>query len=94
MSGKQPEALWLATCLQNGADDPMWAMHCEMSKVTCEKAATELRRLHALNAELAGALQFILAFYEPGQTYLDTEAWKHAEASGRAALSKVTGAPR
>ena len=58
MSGKQPEALWLATCLQNGADDPMWAMHCEMSKVTCEKVATELRRLHALNAELAGALQF------------------------------------
>jgi len=30
-----------------------------------------------------GALNFILAFYEPGQTYLDTNAWKEAEASGR-----------
>lgn len=32
-----------------------------------------------------GALNFILAFYEPGQTYLDTEAWKQAEAGGRRA---------
>lgn len=32
-----------------------------------------------------GALNFILAFYEPGQTYLDTNAWKEAEASGRRA---------
>lgn len=30
-----------------------------------------------------GAMNFILAFYEPGQTYLDTEAWKLAEASAR-----------
>jgi len=37
--------------------------------------------------QLAGALNFILAFYEPGQTHLDTEAWKRAEASGRRALS-------
>ena len=29
--------------------------------------------------DLEGALRFILAFYEPGQTYLDTEAWKSAE---------------
>ncbi len=29
-----------------------------------------------------GALQFILAFYEPGQRYLDTEAWKVACAGG------------
>lgn len=36
--------------------------------------------------EMAGALNFILAFYEPGQTHLDTNAWKIAEASGRAAL--------
>lgn len=35
--------------------------------------------------ELWGALNFILAFYEPGQTYLDTNAWKQAEASGRRA---------
>ena len=31
-----------------------------------------------------GALNFILAFYEP-QNYLDTEAWKQAEAGGRRA---------
>lgn len=32
-----------------------------------------------------GALNFILAFYEPGQRYLDTEAWKQAEAGGKRA---------
>lgn len=32
-----------------------------------------------------GALNFILAFYGPGQPYLDTNAWKQAEASGRRA---------
>lgn len=36
--------------------------------------------------EMAGALNFILAFYEPGQTHLDTNAWKLAEAGGRRAL--------
>ena len=36
-----------------------------------------------------GALNFILAFYEPGQRYLDTEAWKNAEASGRSAHKKA-----
>lgn len=40
-----------------------------------------------LTEKLAGALNFILAFYEPGQTHLDTEAWKRAEASGRRALA-------
>lgn len=35
--------------------------------------------------QLWGALNFILAFYEPGQRYLDTEAWKQAEAGGRRA---------
>ncbi len=38
--------------------------------------------------ELTGALRFILAFYEPGQRHLDTEAWKCAEAGGRRALAK------
>lgn len=36
-----------------------------------------------------GALQFILAFYEPGQTYLDTEAWKSACASAVAAYNNA-----
>jgi hypothetical protein len=38
--------------------------------------------------QLTGALRFIMAFYEPGQRYLDTEAWKVAEAGGRAALAR------
>jgi len=37
----------------------------------------------ALLKEAWGALNFILAFYEPGQRYLDTEAWKQAEAGGK-----------
>jgi hypothetical protein len=48
-------------------------------------------RLIAAAPELLGALRFILAFYEPGQTYLDTNAWKRAEASARAAITKATG---
>ena len=39
---------------------------------------------------LAGALRFILAFYEPGQTYLDTNAWKVAESSARHLLENDT----
>lgn len=47
--------------------------------------------LMAAAPELYGAMQFILAFYEPGQRYLDTEAWKVAEASARAAMRKARG---
>lgn len=32
-----------------------------------------------------GALNFILAFYDPNQRHLDTNAWKQAEAGGRRA---------
>lgn len=39
--------------------------------------------------EAWGALNFILAFYEPGQRHLDTEAWKVAEASGRRVRAKL-----
>ena len=46
--------------------------------------------LIAAAPELLAALNFILAFYEPGQRYLDTEAWKCAEASARAAIAKAT----
>ena len=42
----------------------------------------------ALILELTGALNFIIAFYEPNQRHLDTEAWKRAEESGRRALAK------
>jgi hypothetical protein len=40
---------------------------------------------------MAGALNFILAFYEP-QNYLDTNAWTQAEAGGRRALKAAKDA--
>lgn len=46
----------------------------------------------ALIEQMAGALNFILAFYEPGQRYLDTNAWTQAEASGRRALKAAKDA--
>ncbi len=38
--------------------------------------------------QLTGALRFIMAFYEPNQRHLDTNAWKQAEAGGRQALAR------
>lgn len=43
----------------------------------------DLAEAKRLARDAWGALNFILAFYEPGQTYLDTNAWKQAEARGR-----------
>lgn len=45
---------------------------------------TEAQLVTALQ-DCWGALNFILAFYEPGQRYLDTNAWTQAEAGGRRA---------
>lgn len=42
----------------------------------------------SLNSQAWGALNFILAFYEP-QNYLDTNAWKQAEALGRSTRTKL-----
>lgn len=39
--------------------------------------------------EAWGALNFILAFYEPGQRHLDTNAWTQAEANGRRVHAKL-----
>lgn len=49
------------------------------------KVAEETKLLE----EAWGALNFILAFYDPGQRYLDTNAWKQAEASGRRVHAKL-----
>jgi len=46
------------------------------------RAAETMRALNKALEDSTGALQFILAFYEPGQRYLDTEAWKSACARG------------
>jgi hypothetical protein len=47
-----------------------------------------------LVGELTGALNFIMAFYEPGQRYLDTNAWTQAEAGGWRVLAKAKGEPQ
>jgi hypothetical protein len=39
-----------------------------------------------------GALNFILAFYEPGQRYLDTNAWTNCEANARAVHARLAKA--
>lgn len=56
-----------------------------------DEIAAFIARACNAHDELLGALRFILAFYEPGQTHLDTNAWKQAEASARAAIAKATG---
>jgi hypothetical protein len=49
------------------------------------------RQAQALQ-ELADAMRFVLAFYEPGQRHLDTEAWKRAEAGARRTLKQADAA--
>ncbi len=36
-----------------------------------------------------GALNFILAFYDPNQRYLDTNAWKACEANARSVHARL-----
>jgi hypothetical protein len=77
-----------------GEDMAFWANvsnaeNCRKAAVAlsslAEAVATEPVATRELIEKLWGALNFILAFYEPGQRHLDTEAWKHAEAGGRRA---------
>ncbi len=63
-----------------------------MGKTHCPTVvAYEKRPATSLEDDLIGALAFIMAFYEPGQRHLDTEAWKVAEARGRSALARAAG---
>jgi hypothetical protein len=48
-------------------------------------SATEQTPERAALEKCVGALQFLLAFYEPHQRHLDTEAWKVACAGAVAA---------
>lgn len=82
---EQPEALRLADYLaeRNRLD------------ITCDEAAAELRRLHALNQELLEALE--LALFAHGKMLLSDppqEAWKTygVESKARAAIAKAQGA--
>ena len=51
--------------------------------------ANDVAEVRRIALRLRSALQFILAFYEPGQRHLDTEAWKRAEAQARAAVAEA-----
>jgi hypothetical protein len=57
----------------------------DAAEATVASQAVRIAEDKELLGQAWGALNFILAFYEPGQTYLDTNAWKQAEACGRAA---------
>ena len=75
MSTQQPEALRLATTTPSlrGSD---W----------CDKAAAELRRLHALNAELLEALKRL-----EYQSDLSLESADPARVAARKAIAKARG---
>lgn len=84
-SQKQPEALRLANEFDNGewiAATGQWR----------EEAATELRRLHAVNQELLEALLLMVRTHdEPAESLLQEmkeQAWL---SQARAAIAKSTG---
>lgn len=87
--------------MKEGAIVPLKSIYCEqlgfqIGFVNTDRKSVDIEahdnaQLIAAAPDLLAALRFILAFYEPGQTYLDTEAWKRAEASARAAVAKATG---
>jgi hypothetical protein len=70
VTDKQPKALWLAELLDG--DTPMH----------CEQAATELRRLYEVNAELVEALKQIIDLPEDSRIHYK---------AARRAITKATG---
>ena len=58
------------------------------------RAATPADGMREALASLTSAMRFVLAFYEPGQWYLDTEAWENAEAGARRAFAEAEAALR
>jgi hypothetical protein len=73
---ERPEALLLA--------DQLGARYSGFP--TCDEAAAELRRLHALNGELLGALKGL-------STAPDVSAYGMALHNARAAIAKAEGKP-
>jgi hypothetical protein len=72
------------------ADIPDVAVIAPLNACNDEANAAFIVRAVNNHEALVGALKFILAFYEPGQRHLDTEAWKVAEAGARCALKNAT----
>jgi hypothetical protein len=79
----QPEALWLAEYVENH-----WPMDREMDL----RVATELRRLHEVNAELLNEFKQVMRWinnWEPEFIY-DPD-WKVDGEKAKAAIAKATG---
>ena len=91
MSTQQPEALRLADELEAA---PAFAnsrgtINLEMSSSMAEEAAAELRRLHALNAELLETLCGILKIERGTSGRIIIEGWQ--EGVIRASITKAEG---
>ena len=75
----QPDALKLADAVAHPHQEPDWK--------TCEQAAAELRRLHALNQELVKALNAMLTHMG-----MDEDEWnKPTFDQARNAIAKAEG---
>ena len=61
---KQPEALRLADALENDLDQYDGLSLPKSSQSIADKAAAELRRIHAVNGELLEALESIAGMYD------------------------------
>jgi hypothetical protein len=68
-----------------------WAGYNDEAVTWLADNHAQIRASFQLIEQMAGALNFILAFYEP-QNYLDTNAWTQAEAGGRRALKAAKDA--
>jgi hypothetical protein len=80
----QPEALYLADVLEVDK----W----HISGVTAQSAADELRRLHAVNAELLEALKICVCAMQDYQAGIGiTEMFDKGERMGRAAIATAEG---
>lgn len=86
---------WMANAEQQHAEIERlseWCRRFEGAEAERDALQAENERQRALIQKAWGALNYILAFYEPGQTYLDTNAWKQAEARGRLVHAELRAA--
>jgi len=64
---KQPEALRLASLLDDAVEDPFIAQYAEVSKALCGHSSAELRRQHSLIEELRKALKNLSVFFDTAE---------------------------
>lgn len=81
-AGDRPASPWKLLDSE-GADKWNWSPALEFEPLYATPPVSGDREVLQ---NLANAMRFVLAFYEPGQRTLDTNAWKSAEAGARHAL--------